>query len=51
MKRQLVTQKLWKSLQPLLPMPPRRRSKGRPRLDDGSALNGILFALTTGIPW
>jgi transposase len=32
-------------------MPPRRRGKGRPRLDDRSALNGILFVLTTGIPW
>lgn len=51
MRRQLITQKLWKSLQPLLPMPPRRRGKGRPRLDDRSALNGILFVLTTGIPW
>nr|WP_115648355.1 IS5 family transposase [Chromobacterium violaceum] len=51
MRRQLVTQKLWKSLQPLLPMPLHRRSKGRPRLDDRAALNGILFVLTTGIPW
>ncbi|ARD39725.1 hypothetical protein B6E78_10325 [Edwardsiella ictaluri] len=24
---------------------------GRPRLDDYAVLNGILFVLTTGIPW
>ncbi|MBA8737422.1 IS5 family transposase [Chromobacterium violaceum] len=50
MRRQLVTQKLWKSLQRLLPLPPRRRGRG-PRLDDRAALNGMLFVLTTGIPW
>ncbi|WP_115617498.1 IS5 family transposase [Chromobacterium vaccinii] len=51
MKRKVVSQKLWKSLQPLLPPPPRSRRGGRPRLDDFAALNGILFVLTTGIPW
>ncbi|WP_131862880.1 transposase, partial [Crenobacter luteus] len=51
MRRSVVSQKLWKSLQPLLPSPPRSRRGGRPRLDDRAALNGILFVLTTGIPW
>ncbi|WP_424948500.1 IS5 family transposase [Crenobacter luteus] len=51
MKRSVVSQKLWKSLQPLLPSTPRSRRGGRPRLDDRAALNGILFVLTTGIPW
>lgn len=51
MKRKVVSQKLWKSLQPLLPTPSRSRQGGRPRLDDFAALNGILFVLTTGIPW
>ena len=51
MKRKVISQKLWKSLQPLLPPPPRSRRGGRPRLDDFAALSGILFVLTTGIPW
>ena len=51
MKRKVVSQKLWKSLQLLLPPPPRSRQGGRPRLDDFAVLNGILFVLTTGIPW
>lgn len=38
-------------MQPLLPVVPRSRRGGRPRLDDRAALNGILFVLTTGIPW
>jgi transposase len=51
MKHSVLSQKLWKSLQPLLPAAPRSRKGGRPRLDDKAALNGILFVLTTGIPW
>lgn len=51
MKRKVVSQKLWKSLQPLLPPSPRSCRGGRPRLDDFATLNGILFVLTTGIPW
>ncbi len=51
MKRSIVSQKLWKSLQPSLHLPARSRRGGRPRLDDRVALNGILFVLTTGIPW
>lgn len=51
MKRNIVSQKLWKSLPPLLQVLPRSRWGGRPRLDDRAALNGILFVLTTGISW
>ncbi|WP_435382758.1 IS5 family transposase [Crenobacter oryzisoli] len=51
MKRSVVSQKLWKSLQPLLSSPARSRRGGRPRLDDRAAMNGILFVLTTGISW
>ncbi|MCG8996165.1 IS5 family transposase [Laribacter hongkongensis] len=47
----MVSQKLWKLLQPLLPVVPRSRKGGHPRLDDRAALNGILLVLTTGIPW
>lgn len=51
MKLSIVSQKLWKSLQPLQPSPTRSRRSGRPRLDDRAALNDILFVLTTWIPW
>lgn len=51
MKNQALTSKLWKTLEPLLPLQPPRRGRGRPRLDDRAALNGILFVLRTGIPW
>jgi transposase len=51
MKRSVLRQKLWKSLQPLLTIAPHSRKGGRPRLDDKVTLNGILFVLTTGIPW
>lgn len=51
MKRKVVSQKLWKSLQPLLTPPPRSRRGGRPWLGDFAVLNGILIVLTTSIPW
>ncbi|AVZ82918.1 IS5 family transposase [Edwardsiella ictaluri] len=51
MTRKIISKQLWKSLQPLLlPQQPSSRG-GRPRLDDYAVLNGILFVLTTGIPW
>lgn len=51
MTRKIISNQLWTSLLPLLP--PRQPSPwgGRPRLDDYAVLNGILFVLTTGIPW
>lgn len=43
---------LWRRIEPMLPVPPRRRrSPGRRRLDDRACLNGILFVLATGIRW
>jgi transposase len=49
----LVTDELWEHLQPLLPPPPRRRSRfpGRKPLDYRRVLTGILFVLKTGIAW
>src|SRR3954449_5480872 len=51
--RPLVTDALWERLQPLLPPPPRRRSRfpGRRPLDYRQVLTGILFVLETGIAW
>jgi transposase len=51
--RPLVTDELWKHVQPLLPPRPRRRFRfpGRKPLDDRKVLTGILFVLKTGIAW
>ena len=45
--------KLWKQVEPLLPVPkPRRfRYPGRKPLDNRRALTGVLFVLKTGIAW
>lgn len=51
MKRKVISQKLWKPLLSLLTPPARSVQGGRPRVDDFAALNGILFVLSTGIPW
>ena len=53
MRRQILTDQLWRKIQPLLPPPRRRRLKypGRRPLDNRKALTGVLFVLKTGIPW
>ena len=47
----LVPDKVWAVVRPLIP--PRRQSRkgGRPWCDDRMALAGIIFVLRTGIPW
>src|SRR5512139_77071 len=48
----IVSDELWELMEPLLPKVERRfRFPGRKRLDDRSALQGILFVLHTGIAW
>jgi len=53
MAKPLLSDELWKRIEPLLPPPkPRRfRFPGRKPLDNRKALTGILFVLKTGIPW
>ena len=51
MAKQLVDDKLWAILEPLLPPVPPRPKGGRPRIPDRAALTGILFVLKTGIQW
>lgn len=46
-----ISEELWSLIQPLLPAVKRSPKGGRPRLDDRRALNGIVFVLSTGIPW
>ncbi len=48
----IVSDELWAVVEPLLPRHERRfRYPGRRRLPDREALQGILFVLSTGIPW
>lgn len=52
MAKELLNDELWSLIEPLLPERKRRyRYTGRKRVSDRDALRGILFVLTTGIPW
>ena len=51
MAKELVTDKLWETIEPLLPSEAPKPKGGRPRVDDRSALTGIIFVLKSGIPW
>lgn len=43
-----LTDEQWHRLEPLLPP---RQKRGRPRADDRTTLNGILYVLRTGCRW
>ena len=52
MAKELVSDELWNTIEPLLSEePPKPKGGGRPRVDNRSALAGILFVLKSGIPW
>jgi transposase len=51
MAKELVTDELWDTIEPLLPEEPPKPKGGRPRIEDRAALTGILFVLKSGIPW
>lgn len=55
MSEPLVSDGLWKRVEPLLPKPKRKnrhvRYAGRKRTDPRKILNGIVFVLKTGVPW
>lgn len=52
MAKPLVSDELWKRIEPLIPKRNSPTAKGgRPPIDDRAALTGILFVLKTGIPW
>jgi transposase len=49
---ELVSDVLWKEIEPLLPrVPPPSPKGGRPRVQNREALRGVVFVLRTGIPW
>ena len=51
MAKELVTDELWETIEPLLPPEPPKPEGGRPRIDNRAALTGIVFVLKSGIPW
>jgi transposase len=51
MARSLLPDDLWTVSESLLPAEPPEPTGGRPRVPDRAALTGILFVLTSGIPW
>ena len=51
MAKELVTDQLWETIEPLLPPEPPKPEGGRPRIDNRAALTGIVFVLKSGIPW
>ena len=51
MTKPLVSDGLWKVIEPLLPPESPKPRGGRPRVPDRAALGGILFVLRSGIPW
>lgn len=53
MAKPILDDKLWKILEPLLPLPKKRRKRfpGRKPIDHRRALCAILFVLKTGLPW
>jgi transposase len=51
MAKELVTDEMWETIEPLLPPEPPKPQGGRPRIDNRAALTGIIFVLKSGIPW
>lgn len=51
MAKKLVSDELWEVVEPLLPPEPDKTDGGRPRMDNRTALTGIIFVLKSGIPW
>lgn len=51
MAKPLISDELWKVIEPLLPREAAKPNGGRPRVADRAALTGILFVLKSGIAW
>lgn len=53
MAKPILSDELWKVIEPLLPEPKKRRFRhpGRKPVSHRQALTGILFVLRSGIPW
>lgn len=51
MAKELVTDEMWETIEPLLPLEPPKPNGERPRIDERAALTGIVFVLKSAIPW
>lgn len=51
MRKQLVSDERWTSIEPLRPPEPPKPKGGRPRVPNRAVLTGIIFVLKSGIPW
>ena len=49
--KRLVSDELWRIVEPLLPSDPSKPKGGRPRVPNRAVLEGIVFVLKSGIPW
>jgi transposase len=50
MSKELVSDELWRIIEPLLPTDLSKARGGRPRIPDRAVLSGIIFVLRSGIP-
>lgn len=46
-----VPRNLWRILKRELPKPPKKKGRGRPRIDNRRVINGIWYVLWTGCQW
>jgi transposase len=51
MHETLVSDGLWKIIEPLLPPDPPREKGGRPRIPNRNAFAGIVYVLKSGVHW
>ena len=51
MAKPLISDELLAAIEPLLPPEPPKGKGGRPRIPNRDVLRGILFVLSTGLPW
>jgi len=51
MAKELLSEELWKTIEPLLPDEAPKPKGGRPRVENLSALAGIIFVFKSAIRW